>query len=186
MINCTTIPHIITINSHKKSISHNILQDLLEETCPNVMKLGLLHEVDTTKTSLGEQLCYVSFEHKSLQELAAALYISQVLDEAENIEVSVIAFRGDFMHFGVADPGFPRGWGCQLSGGCQHTILPNFPKNCMKLKEFGPRGGIHHDPLDPPLFCVLPYNPHDVTTSPCLLVCLNTHIPSKFKLISIT
>ena len=28
----------------------------------------------------------------------------------------------------------PR-WGRQPSGG-QHTILPNFPKNCMKWKEF--------------------------------------------------
>ena len=27
--------------------------------------------------------------------------------------------------------------GCQPSGGCQSTILPNFPKNSMKLKEFG-------------------------------------------------
>ena len=52
------------------------------------MKLGLLHEVDQLKATLGEQLCYVSFEHKSLQELAAALYITQVLDEAANIEVS--------------------------------------------------------------------------------------------------
>ena len=25
--------------------------------------------------------------------------------------------------------------GRQLPGGCQHMILPNFPKNCMKLKE---------------------------------------------------
>ena len=25
-------------------------------------------------------------------------------------------------------------------GGRQHTILPNSPKNCMKLKEFGPLG----------------------------------------------
>ena len=34
--------------------------------------------------------------------------------------------------------------GCQLpGGGRQHTILPNFPKNCMKLKEFGPRGASH-------------------------------------------
>ena len=33
--------------------------------------------------------------------------------------------------------------GCQLSGGggCQHAILPHFPKNCMKWKEFGPQGG---------------------------------------------
>ena len=41
----------------------------------------------------------------------------------------------------VTDPGFPRGGGANSPGGCQHTILPNFPKNCMKLKEFGPRGG---------------------------------------------
>ena len=40
----------------------------------------------------------------------------------------------------VADPGFPRGAGVNFPGGRQHTILPNFPKNCMKLKEFGPRG----------------------------------------------
>ena len=54
----------------------------------------------------------------------------------------------------VADLGFPRGGGANSAGGCQHTILPNFPKNCMKLKEFGPRGG---DPkfyyVDPPLHC---------------------------------
>ena len=37
----------------------------------------------------------------------------------------------------VADPGFPRGGGAN-PGGRQHTILPNFPKNCMQLKEFGP------------------------------------------------
>ena len=27
------------------------------------------------------------------------------------------------------------------SRGRQHTILPKFPQNCMKLKEFGPREG---------------------------------------------
>ena len=32
-------------------------------------------------------------------------------------------------------------WGHQPWGeGRQHTILLNFPKNCMKLKEFGPQG----------------------------------------------
>ena len=36
----------------------------------------------------------------------------------------------------------PR-WGYQPSRGHQHTILPNFPKNCMKLNEF------HY--VDPPL-----------------------------------
>ena len=39
-----------------------------------------------------------------------------------------------------ADPGFPVGGGANCPGGRQHTILPNFPKNCMKLKEFGSRG----------------------------------------------
>ena len=33
-------------------------------------------------------------------------------------------------------------------GGRQCTILPNFPKNFMKLKEFGPPGGAS---LGPPL-----------------------------------
>ena len=47
----------------------------------------------------------------------------------------------------VADPGFPRGGGATLRG-CQYTILPNFPKNCMKLKEFGPQGApVPHTPL---------------------------------------
>ena len=41
-------------------------------------------------------------------------------------------------------------------GGRQHTILPNFPKNCMKLKEFGPPGGGARPKfyyVDPPLQC---------------------------------
>ena len=38
----------------------------------------------------------------------------------------------------VADPGFPRGGGVNPPERCQHTILPNFPKNYMTLKEFGP------------------------------------------------
>ena len=42
-----------------------------------------------------------------------------------------------------ADPGFPIGVGANPSveGGRQHTILPNFPKNCMKLKKFWSIGG---------------------------------------------
>ena len=42
-------------------------------------------------------------------------------------------------------------------GGREHTILPNSPKNCMKLKEFGRRGGGRASltpPLDPPLVCM--------------------------------
>ena len=39
----------------------------------------------------------------------------------------------------MADPEFPQGRGENSSGRRQQTILSNFPKNCMKLKEFGPR-----------------------------------------------
>ena len=42
----------------------------------------------------------------------------------------------------VADPGFPRGGGANpKGGGCQPIIWPIFPKNCMKMKKFGARGG---------------------------------------------
>ena len=50
----------------------------------------------------------------------------------------------------VADPGFPEE-GAPTPRGCQHTILPNFPKNCMKLKEFGPPGVGHASLVPPPL-----------------------------------
>ena len=53
----------------------------------------------------------------------------------------------------VADPGFPRGGAPTPQGGRQHTILPKFPKNGMKLKEFGPGGGARPKLyyVDPPL-----------------------------------
>ena len=43
---------------------------------------------------------------------------------------------------------FPR-WGRQLSGkgGGQNTILPKFPKNCMKLKELDPPLNSHWDQI---------------------------------------
>ena len=51
----------------------------------------------------------------------------------------------------MADPGFPRGEG---GGGAPTYDLPNFPQNCLKLKEFGLQGGggcVPRDPLDPPV-----------------------------------
>ena len=52
----------------------------------------------------------------------------------------------------MADPGFPQGGGANLQGR-QHTILTNFPKKRMRLKEFGPPEGRkgRAPPLDPPL-----------------------------------
>ena len=46
--------------------------------------------------------------------------------------------------YAAVDPGFPRGRRPGVGEGRQHTILPYFPENCMKLKEFGhPGGGAH-------------------------------------------
>ena len=43
----------------------------------------------------------------------------------------------------VADPGFPRGGGANpQSGGANLLLGQKFPENCMKMKEFGPRGGV--------------------------------------------
>ena len=48
------------------------------------------------------------------------------------------------VHWPVADPGFARGGGANPPEGRQHTLLPNIPKNCVKLKEFGPGGRPSH------------------------------------------
>ena len=52
-------------------------------------------------------------------------------------------------YLSVADPGFPPGGAANPPGGGErkHMILPNFPKNCMKLNEFGLPGG--ERPLGP-------------------------------------
>ena len=60
-----------------------------------------------------------------------------------------------------ADPGFPVGGGANPRGGRQHTILPNFPKNCMKLRKVWSVGGAPGvPPLDPPLRVF-----HDLSTT---------------------
>ena len=55
----------------------------------------------------------------------------------------------------VADPGFPQSGSTNPLGGCQHMILPKFPKKCMKLKEFGSQGG--HTSLISPLYRPMDY-----------------------------
>ena len=46
------------------------------------------------------------------------------------------------MYMSGADKGFPVGGGTDPPGGRQHTILSNFPKNCMKLRKFWAVGGM--------------------------------------------
>ena len=82
----------------------------------------------------------------------------------------------------VTDPGFPQGGGGRepSKGGREHTILPNSPKNCMKLKEFGRRGGGGVRPSRPPLRSATAYThaPHTRTQSPnapqVLHACIHT------------
>ena len=42
----------------------------------------------------------------------------------------------------VADPGFATGGGANPQrGGASLLFGQKFPKNCLKIKEFGPKGG---------------------------------------------
>ena len=59
----------------------------------------------------------------------------------KNSKVFKNVFPNHFKYPG-ADPGFPVGRGADPPGeGDQHTNLPDFPKNCMKLRTFRSVGG---------------------------------------------
>ena len=77
------------------------------------------------------------------------LFVAQMMPSVEfriqgifGVYFCMVGWSISLLLLAVADPGFPRGKGANSSGGGgrQHTILINFPKNCMKLKEFGPGG----------------------------------------------
>ena len=92
-----------------------------------------------------------------LPEPDPLLHQTHVWGYVITIGVCICYLKSSDLHSAVADPGFPRGGGANSPGGRQHTNLSIFPKNCMKLKEFGPPGGGARPlrpPLDPPLFCV--------------------------------
>ena len=66
------------------------------------------------------------------------------------LDFSVIIFLKIRPHISVADPGFPRGGGTNPQGGGANLLFSQkFPKNCMKMKEFGPTQGDAH-PWHPP------------------------------------
>ena len=55
------------------------------------MKLGLLHEIDgPQKATLREQPTYLSFTHKSLQEMEALKFVAQELETTKDIKVKFI------------------------------------------------------------------------------------------------
>ena len=65
---------------------------------------------------------------------------------------------------------FPEEGAPTPRGGRQHTILPHFPKNCMKLKEFGPPGGgarPSRPPLDPPLLFTMRKTNKSIRNATC-------------------
>ena len=63
------------------------LQVSLEKECPDVMKLGLLYETETKVVTTRGNPTFVSFEHKSVQELAAAFYIKGLIQCSDDIQV---------------------------------------------------------------------------------------------------
>ena len=90
----------------------------------------------------------------SSEEIRPIEILQEDMEEEDNhslIEQFISDAREKHQSKSVTDPGFPQGGGVNPPrGGCEHTILPNSPKNCMKLKEFGRRGGGRAS-LTPPL-----------------------------------
>ena len=72
----------------KKNSTSLFLQKDLQNECPDIMKLGLLHEVGVRKATARKQPAYLSYEHKSLQEFGASKSVTKRLETAENITVS--------------------------------------------------------------------------------------------------
>ena len=51
----------------------------------------------------------------------------------------------------VADPGFSWGGGGAPAPKSANIFQFFFSENCMKMKEFGPQGGVPYTPPDPPM-----------------------------------
>ena len=70
------------------------------------------------------------------------------------------------MYTSVVDPGFPRGGGANpQSGGANLLFGQNSPKNCIKMKDFGPGQG-HASlafPLDPPMHVTHDFNNTEIS-----------------------
>ena len=65
------------------------MQAALEKECPDIMKLGLLHEVGKKKATAKKQPAFLSYEHKSLQDFGASKFVTERLETAENMKVSL-------------------------------------------------------------------------------------------------
>ena len=85
----TRIEHVLNIWP-KFYIS---LQAALEKECPDIMKLGLLHVVGVRKATARKQPAFLSYEHKSLQEFGASKFVTNRLETAKNMKVSLDLYK---------------------------------------------------------------------------------------------
>ena len=69
--------------------------------------------------------------------------LGEISESVTECRLKLVNFVGCYEHqFQWRNQDFPKVGAPTLGGGeRQHTILPNVPKNCMKLKEFEPSGG---------------------------------------------
>ena len=54
----------------------------LEERDPDLLKLGLLYEVGVDTATVMDQLTFLSFQHKSLQEFASSNHLAKRLEKS--------------------------------------------------------------------------------------------------------
>ena len=90
--------------------------------------------------------------HRQVHEDSCACRLINVSFHQHKLSLINDMVKLDSSQWRIQD--FPEEGAPTLQGGRQHTILPNFPKNCIKLKEFGPPGGGARPKfyyVDPPL-----------------------------------
>ena len=63
---------------------------------------------------------------------------------ASTVQLTLSLSRAHTPHSGGSRISPRRGRQFPGDGGRQHMILPKFPENCMKLKEFEPGGGVQN------------------------------------------
>ena len=73
-------------------------------------------------------------------QLDTETVIAHMIHTISGYTPSIREYHVDSMHYTLSSGGsrISLGGGTNPPEGHQHMILPNFPQNCMKLKEFGP------------------------------------------------
>ena len=69
--------------------SSSASQEDVEKKSPFLLKLGLLFETGCDAQRAGEEKTYLSFQHKSFQDYAAARFITRRLEKSANLKVAI-------------------------------------------------------------------------------------------------